>query len=428
MAAISRARARGIGRADEVGVLSGRAMTREPRELPELADFRREVRAWIAANQPAAPTFVLPQSFLEVETREQFDYLRAWQNALYGAGFLGFDVPREYGGQGVAPERAAVVGQELTRARAPFLLNVVGLRWAGPTILHYGTEEQKRRLLPPLLAGDEIWCQGFSEPGAGSDLASLGTRAEPDGAGGWRVTGHKVWTTLAHFAEWMILLARTGADKYDGLSYFLFPMKSPGVRVEPLVKMTAEGGFNQVIFDGAPMPRSSLLGAEGQGWRIAMTTLAFERGAEGQARERGASDLALVLRVAELAARARRDGEPAIDDPVLADQLVSLWIEAEAIGVSSLRARVPGLVADRPLALPLMHKLVFSELAQRAARLACQALGSEAVLWMGDARAPDGGDWPRALLNSYGFTIGGGTSEVQRNILGERVLGLPKSK
>ncbi len=403
-------------------------MTTEPRELPELAEFRREVRAWIAANRPAAPDFVLPQSFLEVETREQFEYLRGWQNALYRAGLLGFDVPREYGGQGIAPERAAVVGQELTRARAPFLVNLVGLRWAGPTILTYGTEEQKTKLLPPLLAADEIWCQGFSEPGAGSDLASLTTRAEPDGADGWRVTGHKVWTTLAHVADWMILLARTGPAKYEGLSYFLFPMKSAGVRVEPLVKMTGEGGFNQVMFEDAPMPRASLLGQEGQGWRIAMTTLAFERGAEGQARERGADDLALVLRVAELAARARRDGAPAIDDPVLADQLVSLWIEAEAIGLSALRARAPGLVADRPLALPFMHKLVFTELAQRAARLACQLLGSEAMLWMGDTRAPDGGDWPRAYLNSYGFTIGGGTSEVQRNILGERVLGLPKSK
>ncbi|HKE19166.1 MAG TPA: acyl-CoA dehydrogenase family protein [Kofleriaceae bacterium] len=403
-------------------------MTTEIHELPEVAEFRREVRAWIAANRPAPPGFVLPQSFLEVETREQLEYLRAWQNALHRAGLLGFDVPREYGGQGVSPERAAVVGQELVRVRAPFMVNLLGLRWAGPTILTYGTEEQKRRLLPPLLAADEIWCQGFSEPGAGSDLASLTTRAEPDGAGGWRVTGHKVWTTLAHFADWMILLARTGPAKYEGLSYFLFPMRSPGVRVEPLVKMTAEGGFNQVVFDGAPMPRSALLGQEGQGWRIAMTTLAFERGGDGQARERGADDLALILRVAELAARARRDGAPALDDPVLADQLVALWIEAEAIGLSALRARAPGLVADRPLALPLMHKLVFSELAQRATRLACQLLGSEATLWMGDARAPDGGDWPRAHLNSYGFTIGGGTSEVQRNILGERVLGLPKSK
>ncbi|HTE51895.1 MAG TPA: acyl-CoA dehydrogenase family protein [Kofleriaceae bacterium] len=399
----------------------------DPRELPELAEFRRDTRAWIAEHRPAAPSFVLPQSFLEVETREQFDYLRAWQGALYRAGLVGFDVPREYGGQGVSPERAAVVSQELTRARAPFLVNLLGLRWAGPTILAYGTEEQKRRLIPPLLAADEIWCQGFSEPGSGSDLASLTTRAEPDGAGGWRVTGHKVWTTMAHVADWMILLARTGPAKYDGLSYFLFPMKTDGVRVEPLVKMTGEGGFNQVIFDGAPMPRESLLGQEGQGWRVAMTTLAFERGVEG-GRERGAEDLALVWRVADLAARARRDGAPAIDDPVLADQLVSLWIEAEAIGVSALRMRVPGLVADRPLALPLMHKLVFTELAQRATRLACQLLGTEAVLWMGDARAPDDGDWPRAFLNSYGFTIGGGTSEVQRNILGERVLGLPKSK
>ena len=238
----------------------------DARELPELADFRREVRGWIAQHKPAAPSFVLPQSFLEVETREQFDYLRDWQRALHAAGLVGFDVPREYGGQGVSPERAAIVSQELTRARAPFLVNLLGLRWAGPTILAHGTEEQKRRLIPPILSADEIWCQGFSEPGSGSDLASLTTRADPDPPGdGWRVTGHKVWTTMAHVADWMILLCRTGPAKYDGLSYFLFPMKAEGVRVEPLVKITGEGGFNQVIFDGAPMPRESLLGQEGQG-------------------------------------------------------------------------------------------------------------------------------------------------------------------
>src|SRR5262245_51988389 len=146
--------------------------TAEPRESPELAEFRREVRAWIAENRPAPPSFVMPQSFLEVETREQFEYLRGWQNTLYRAGLLGFDVPAEYGGQGIAPDRAAVVSQELSRAQAPFLLNLVGVRWVAPTILTYGTEEQKRRLVPPLLAADEIWCQGFSEPGSGSDLAS----------------------------------------------------------------------------------------------------------------------------------------------------------------------------------------------------------------------------------------------------------------
>jgi len=399
-------------------------------DSPELAEFRSGLRAWIQAHRPARPDFTLPQSFLEVETRQQFDYLREWQHQLYDAGWLGFDVPREYGGQGVDPARQRVVGQELALAGAPFLVNLIGLQWAGPTILAFGTEEQKRAHLPGILSASEIWCQGFSEPGAGSDLASLQTRAVRADDGGWRVTGHKVWTTLAHFARWMILLARTDpeAPRYQGLSYFLFPMDAPGVTIQPLVKMTREGGFNQVLFDQAPAPAAALLGAEGQGWRIAITTLLFERGAsDSQSRDR-AEDVRLLERLIALARTARRDGRPAIDDPLIRDRLAQLWIDAEALRAGGKRSAVPGLTGDFPMALPMMHKLVFSELAQRAGRLACDILGSEAALWMGDPRAPDGGDWPRALMNSYGFTIGGGTSEIQRNIIGERVLGLPKSK
>jgi alkylation response protein AidB-like acyl-CoA dehydrogenase len=396
----------------------------------ELSEFRREVRTWIAENRPPEPTFMLPQSFLEVETRDQFEHLRDWQNAVYRAGYLGFDVPEAYGGRGVDPERHAVVASELGRARAPFLVNVIGLQWAGPTILHYGTEEQKKRYLGPILSGEEIWCQGFSEPGAGSDLASLTTRAART-TDGWEVTGHKVWTTLAHFAKWMILLARTDQDasRYSGLSYFLFPMDAERVTIEPLVKMTGEGGFNQVLFDRAPMPPAALLGGEGEGWRVAMTTLTFERGAAAaSSRERITEDTENLRRVAELCRRARRDGRAAIDDPVIADELARLWIELEAMRHSGRRALVPGLCLDRPAALPLMHKLLFTEFYQRLSRAACRALGTEAMLWLGDPNAPDGAEWPRALMNSYGFTIGGGTSEVMRNILGERVLGLPKSK
>jgi alkylation response protein AidB-like acyl-CoA dehydrogenase len=404
-------------------------MSRES-DSPELAEFRARARAWIGSHKPDRPDFVLPQSFLEVETRQQFEYLRDWQRALYDGGWLGFDVPKEYGGQGVDPARQRIVGQELALAEAPFLVNLIGLQWAGPTILAFGTEEQKRRLLPGLLSGDEIWCQGFSEPAFGSDLAGLQTRATRAADGSWRFTGHKVWTTLAHFARWMILLARTDPSKpkYEGLSYFLFPMDAPGVTIQPLVKMTREGGFNQVLFDDAPAPADALLGSEGQGWRIAMTTLLFERGAsDSQSRDR-AEDVRLLERVIALARTAQRDGRPAIDDPLLRDRLAGLWAEAEALRAGGKRSGVAGLCTDYPLALPMMHKLVFSELAQKIARLACDIAGPEAVLWMGDPNAPDRAEWPRALMNSYGFTIGGGTSEIQRNILGERVLNLPKSK
>lgn len=406
----------------------------ETPESAELASFRAEVRDWIAGNLPPAPDFMLPQSFLEVETREQFEYLRDWQRALYSAGYLGFDVPGPYGGRGVDPARAAIVSQELGRAGAPFLVNRIALQWVAPTILAYGTEAQKKRLIGPLLSGDEIWCQGFSEPGAGSDLASLQTRAvKVDG--GYRVTGHKVWTTLAHFARWMILLARTDpeAHKYAGLSYFLLPMDpdggSDGVTIQPLVKMTREGGFNQVLFDEAFMPDDALLGAPGQGWKIAMTTLTFERGAaQSSNRARASHDARTLARLIELIRATMRDGRPASEDEIIRDRLASLWIELEAMRQGARRAAVPGLTADHPHALAMMHKLEFTEFAQRVHALACDVLGPEAMLWLGDAHAPDGAEWPRGLMNSYGFTIGGGTSEIQRNILGERVLGLPKSK
>jgi alkylation response protein AidB-like acyl-CoA dehydrogenase len=403
----------------------------EETESKEHAEFRRDVRAWIAANKPAHPGFKLPQSFLEVESERQFDFLRAWQRKVFDAGYLGLDWPAEYGGKGDPLKRQRIVSQEVSRANAPFFVNVIGLQWAGPTILTYGTEEQKQRYLKPILSAEEIWCQGFSEPGAGSDLAGLGATAEAEGDG-WVVTGHKVWTTLAHFAKWMILLARTdvAAHKYAGISYFLFPMDAPNVTVQPLVKMSGEGGFNQVIFDRAPMPKSALLGQLGQGWQIAMTTLTFERGAaEGTGGGQASPSESNVRSVVDLAKRVRRDGRVAADDPVIRDRAAQLWIDEEALRLTGQRARVAGLnMDDRPLATRLMNKVVYSELGQRLTEFACEVLGPDATLWVGDPQAPDKAEWPRAYMNSFGVTIGGGTSEVQRNIIGERVLGLPKTK
>jgi len=407
------------------------ARPEEETESRENAEFRRQVRAWIQGNKPADPGFKLPQSFLEVESERQFVFLRDWQRKVYEAGYLGLDWPAEYGGHSDPHKRQRIVSQELNRAGAPFMVNVIGMQWAGPTILAYGTEEQKKKYLKNILSGEDIWCQGFSEPGAGSDLAGLQATATPDGEG-WVVTGHKVWTTLAHFAKWMILLARTdqAAHKYAGISYFLFPMDAPGVTVQPLVKMTGEGGFNQVIFDKAPMPKSALLGQLGQGWQIAMTTLTFERGAaEGTGGGSATPTAESVRAVATLAKRMRRDGRAAAEDPVIRDRLAQLWIEEEALRLTGQRARVAGLnMDDRPLATRLMNKLVYSELGQRMTEFACEVLGPDGALWLGDPSAPDKAEWPRAYMNSFGVTIGGGTSEVQRNIIGERVLGLPKTK
>ncbi len=404
----------------------------EETESRENADFRAQVRGWIAANKPAHPGFKLPQSFLEVESERQFEFLREWQRKVFDAGYLGLDWPAEYGGKGDPHKRQRIVSQELSRAGAPFLVNVIGLQWAGPTILAVGNEEQKKRYLKPILSAEEIWCQGFSEPGAGSDLASLAShrRSRPTTAGSSPVTrsGRRSRTSRS----WMILLARTdqAAHKYAGISYFLFPMDAPNVTVQPLVKMSGEGGFNQVIFDKAPMPKSALLGSLGQGWQIAMTTLTFERGAaEGTGGGQATPADSSVRAVANLAKRARREGHPAADDPVIRDRAAQLWIDEEALRLTGQRARVAGLnMDDRPLATRLMNKLVYSELGQRLSEFACEVLGPDATLWVGDPQAPDKAEWPRAYMNSFGVTIGGGTSEVQRNIIGERVLGLPKTK
>ncbi len=407
----------------------------QPEEPAVLADFRHEVRDWIARNKPPAPDFRLPQNFLFVETDEQFEYLRAWQQRVYAAGYLGLDWPAAYGGGGANPERPQrIVTQEIARAHAPFMVNTIGLQWAGPVILKYGTEEQKSRLIQPILSAEEIWCQGFSEPGAGSDLASLSARAEPIADAptrGWRVTGHKVWTTLARQSKWMILLARTDPDvnKYEGLSFFLFPMDAEGVEVQPLIKMTGEGGFYQVIFDAAPMPEDAILGQPGQGWEIAMATLTFERGAaEGTGGGQATASTESVQQVVKLAQRARRDGGLAADDPLLRDRAVGLWMREEAMRLGQLRKAVPTLNVEHPFGLALMNKLVYSEYGQDLAELGCEMLASDVGLWTEDPNAPDGGEWPRAYMNSFGMTIGGGTSEILRNILGERVLGLPKSK
>jgi alkylation response protein AidB-like acyl-CoA dehydrogenase len=397
--------------------------------VDEHEGLRAEVRDWIRANHPGDPGWKLPQSALEVAEDRQFEWLRDWQRKLYDAGYVGAEWPTEFGGGGQPRGTQRVIDQELARGRAPFLLNLVGLSWAGPVILRYGTESQKRRLIRPLLRCDEIWCQGFSEPGAGSDLASLRTRALRTGAD-WTIEGHKVWTTLGRYADWCILLARTdlASAKHAGISYFLAPMKLPGVEVQPLIKMTGEGGFNQVIWSGARIPGDSLLGREGQGWEIAMATLSFERGAaEGSAGGQGggAEQVAALVR---LARGLERDGGPALSDPVVRDRLSAFWIEETALRANAARARVPALVSDRPEALPLMSKLASSEHGQALSDFACELLGGDAGLWIGDPHVPANAEWQRSYLNSFAMTIAGGTSEILRNILGERVLGLPKTR
>jgi alkylation response protein AidB-like acyl-CoA dehydrogenase len=393
----------------------------------EQAEFQQYARRWLSENRPKEPPFRLPPSPIEVATREQKDYLQRWQRRCYDARLIGCTYPTAYGGWSLPEGFQSIANQELARARVPFLLNLVALNMAAPTILKHGSEEQKRRFLPGCLSADEIWCQGFSEPGAGSDLANAQTRCERRGDR-WIVNGHKVWNSLGHFAQWMILLARTSRDdKYRGLTYFICPIEgAPGVTVRPLIKMTGAEGFNEVLLDDVEIPDTLRLGAVGEGWTVAMTTLTHERGAAESAGG-GSQITAQTDRLLTHAKQVTRDGVRAADDPVTRDQLMKLVIRANGVQLNAQRARVAPL-CDHPLRLPLQTKLSTSELEQDVARLGAELAGAAGQLAPLDPSAPDAGHWPFAYMNSFGFTVAAGTSEIQRNILGERVLGLEKSK
>lgn len=405
------------------------------KDSPEQAEFRQYCREWLAANRPPEPPVRLPLSPLEIMTREQLCYLQSWQKSAYEAGLVGCDYPVEVGGRGRS-NCQRIANEEMLAARTPYFPNVIGLGMAAPTVFYHGQEALRQRLLPRLFSGEDIWCQGFSEPGAGSDLASVQTFAEPRGDK-WVINGHKVWTSLAHFAEWMILLLRTDkSHKYDGLSYFVVPIRAAlgrGVTVRPLIKITGETGFNEVIFDDLEVDDSLRLDELGRGWQVAMTTLLHERGAgELQTPRAGglkskSSHATSSHSVVELARTSLRDGRPAAADPLLRDRIMRQAIREEGLKQNQRRARVPALL-DHPMRLQLQNKLLSSEIAQDTAALALEVAGASASLYLGDANAPAGGQWPMAYMNSYGMTIAAGTSEIQRNILGERVLGLAKSK
>ncbi len=398
-------------------------------EERKLATFREEVATWLEQNRPPDPDFLLPETFMEVGSDQQFEYLRSWQNKLYEAGYLGMAWPKEYGGGGRPQVFQDIVDQEMARLGVPFVPNTIGLNWAGPLILHMGSEEDKRRYIPGILSADDIWCQGFSEPDHGSDLGNVQTRAVRDGDD-YVVSGSKIWTSLGGYAKYMILLARTDSsskNKYAGLSYFLAPMDVPGVETRPIKKLTGEHGFVQTFFHDARIPVACRLGEEGQGWQIAMTTLTFERGASGGQAGGLSSMFVSVEDVVELARRARRDGRPAIEDPLVRDQLVRFLIEARGDRLCRSRAKIPALVSERPLSIPLSSKLRATEHRRRLFQFAISLAGANGALWVGDPRALDHGKWQRSYFNAFSATIGGGTSQIQANIVGERVLGLPKS-
>jgi alkylation response protein AidB-like acyl-CoA dehydrogenase len=394
----------------------------------EESAFQRQVRDWLRHNLPKKDRRADPTEFGDPKRIRE---LKAWQKKLYGAGYLAIGWPKDYGGQ-AGPDvdrrgllmRQTIVNEELVRARAPSVIGMMGIQMVGPTLLQFGSAAQKHRFLPKILVADEIWCQGYSEPGSGSDLASLKTRAELSGDF-FVVNGQKVWTSNAQFADWMFCLVRTapGAPKHKGISYLLIDMKTPGITVRPLVQMTGDRGFNEVFFEDVKVPRENLVGDLNQGWQVANATLAHERNMLGST-TRTQQMFQGLLRVAR---SRRRGGKPASADPILRQKLADLAIRVESMKYHSyrqltdlLRGRSPGIGAS-------VNKLVVTELNHAICALAIEVLGNYGTLDRKSKLVVDRGLWPYEFMFTLGLIIGGGTSQIQKNIISERGLGMPKA-
>jgi alkylation response protein AidB-like acyl-CoA dehydrogenase len=375
--------------------------------------FRSEVRAWLDANPPAHAERV-PHD--EASLAEEFAFLRAWQRRLYDAGYVGLLWPREHGGRGAPPTQQAILNEELARARAPQLLNRVGINNAGPTLIAHGTDWQKRRLLPPILSGDELWCQLFSEPGAGSDLAAVRTRAERVGDE-FVITGQKVWTSYAQFSKWAILLARTEPTaKHRGLTYFVLDMESPGISIRPLRQATGSTEFSEVFLEDVHVPASHVVGAVNGGWEIALHTLAHERGTGFAFKEQVLQRIALD----DLIGAARRRGFAT--DPKRRQEIAARWIDVEIMRLMNCRTLTRLERGQEPGPESSLVKLFWASLTQRLHELALACEGPFGQLTNGTTD----GRWQQAWLWSRVASIAGGTSEVQANIIAQRLLGLPR--
>ena len=391
---------------------------------PEQEAFRDEVRSWLSKNLPKDWSSKV-QAASDVPREEAYDFLRKWQRRMYEAGLVGLTWPKESGGRGLTFMEEMILQEEMALAKAPTVLNILAVGMAGPTIIAYGTEEQKRRYPPKMLSCEEIWCQGYSEPNSGSDLAALQTRAVKDGEY-YVINGQKVWTSLAHIADWMMLLARTdpAAPKHKGITYFLLDMHSPGVTVKPLKQITGDAEFNEVYFDNVRVHESQILGGLNNGWAVGLTTLMYERLALGfglQVRLRIALD-GLV----DLARRSSKNGTPATKDPVMRQKLAQMWIDTEVFKYTGARAITKLLKGELPGPEASTGKMMWVEGHQRLQELAMELEGPYAQLTKGSRWAVENGLWQYGFLRSRANSIEGGTTEIQRNIIGERVLGLPK--
>jgi alkylation response protein AidB-like acyl-CoA dehydrogenase len=384
--------------------------------------FRRQVRTWLKANVPRRDK---DGTVVEYGDPKRIAMLKEWQRTFYEAGYLAMGWPKEYGGRGADVVEQTIVNEELVLARAPTLIGLLGVQMVGPTLIQHGTEEQRRRFLPPMLTAEEIWCQGYSEPGSGSDLASLKTRAELVGDE-FIVNGQKVWTSNAQYSAWMFCLVRTdpNAPKHRGISYILIDMQSPGITVRPLIQMTGEPGFNEVFFENVRVPRRNLVGELNQGWSVANATLAHERNMLGST-TRTQQMFNSLLR---LARQQQRYGRPAAEDPVIRQRLAELMIRVESMKYHAFRQLTDNIKKRSPGIGASVNKLVSTELNHDIAALAIEVMGSCGPLARSSRHVIDRGVWPYEFMFTLGLVIGGGTSQIQKNIISERGLGLPRGK
>lgn len=387
---------------------------------PEHEAFQREVRQWLKANVPKREDADAP---MEYSDPRRVQRLKEWQRKLHQAGYVAMGWPKEFGGRAADLMRQTILNQELLLAKAPSLIGMMGVQMVGPTLIQFGNAEQRQRYLPRILTADEIWCQGYSEPGSGSDLASLKTRAELVGDE-FIINGQKVWTSNAQIADWMFCLVRTDlqAPKHQGISYVLIDMKTPGITVRPLVQMTGDAGFNEVFFEDVRVPRQNLIGELNKGWQVANATLAHERNMLGST-TRTQQMFQNLLHVAQTR---QRYGKPASEDPVIRQRLADLMIRVETMKYHALRQLTDALHKRSSGIGASVNKLVSTELNHDIANLALDILGNYGPLARSATHVVDKGVWPYEFMFTLGMIIGGGTSQIQKNIISERGLGMPR--
>ncbi len=390
---------------------------------PKETEFRDEVRAWMSAN---VPKDWVKRRNAEESMQARFAYLREWQRKMFDAGWAGISWAKEYGGRGASVMEQVIFIEEMARAEAPPMANVLGLGLIGPTIIAFGNDAQKSRYLKKILSAEEIWCQGFSEPNAGSDLASLTTEAKIDGDD-FVINGHKCWNSYAWAADWCELVVRTdpSAPKHKGLTVVLVDMKTPGVEVRNLKQMSGESEFSEIFFRDVRVPVANMVGKLNDGWNVAIGTLMHERGTFGAALQ--VNYQRNLKRLIEIAHEVQRNGHTAADDPIVRQKLAQCYTEIEVMRCNQLRAFSKINETGVPGPEGSIQKIFWSELNQRMQAAAMEILGPYGQLAHGSPDAFDDGQWAYNYLRSRGNTIEAGTSEIQRNIIGHFVLGLPKS-